>query len=198
MYRAGTITLVAPSLGMALAVSGANKWFVPQNRRGQFTPGTVQPELTELAAEMKLLPAMNEIVYFIPDESDSSVKLWATKQEYDYAQALIRQANELKAQQEERRKEMERQRKELIARPRIRVMELFTERKLVNDVLTEIQADPTKIMEMLREDFLRQHPIVYPRDRYTTSEDIRQKRERWFEQLTPEGWVRISDPRRKS
>ncbi|MEJ0021368.1 MAG: hypothetical protein WDN47_02160 [Candidatus Doudnabacteria bacterium] len=182
MYKAGTITLVAPSLGTALAVNGGEKWLVQQNRRGQFIQGLEQPELTESSAETRQrLPIRSEVIYFIEDENDpAAVKLWATKQDYLDIEEIIRQ-----------RKESDQQKEEMASRPKIRVMEQLIERGILIG-----EAKPV-INEIFLDDFLRQYSIIRRHDTFATSGDFYQTRKRWFEQLTPEGWVQTPDPRRK-
>lgn len=183
MYKAGTITLVAPGLEMALAASGTNKWLVPQNRRGYFFAGPAQPELKGASTDtVQHLPKQDEIIYFLVDENDpAAVKLWATKQEYEAALETTK-----------RRKELEQIQKELAARPKIRVLEQLFKREV------PIGEPVVLLPEVLREDFLKKYPVVYDHDRFTTSGDFLQKRERWFEERTLEGWVQTPDPRRKS
>lgn len=175
MYKAGTITLVAPSIGMALAVNGAEKWFVPRNRRGQFSETSDHPQLGQIQKSVpQQLPIVTEVIYFLVNEDDPfAVKLWATRREYLDVAAIIQK------------------KKELAARPKVRVMEQLIERGVAI-------GEPTILMpEMLRADFLKKHPITGRFDPFTPSGDFLKTRKRWFEETTLEGWTETPDPRKK-
>jgi|GEM_PF-4189890 hypothetical protein len=174
--KVGKIVLLSPSLGMALAVNGGEKWFVPQNRSGQFVAGQDTPELTKPSAGTLLYPPqLDEIIHFTVDEKDPAVvKLWATKQDYDAVTETIKRQ------------------KELTARPKIRYMEQLVQSGV------EIGKPRIILPEMPLEEFLLKYPTIRNRDQFITSGDYYQMRKRWPETFTPAGWVPMEkDPRKK-